>query len=502
MLSTILALSLVAGPPVEIEHARDNYGNLRPCRKGTVILGLAPESPERAAVVAKEKDPSKAKEYRSRLSALGGTWTKDCPQLGIIRLELHEGDDIPSACRRFAELSGARFVEPEWMGEGGYTPDDTYYIRQWHHPRIEMPSAWDTTRGSTSIVIAVLDTGIDPDHPDFVGRVVAGYDFVNEDSDPMFDDTHGLSTSGLAAANGGDGFGVAGIDHRAKIMPVKVLDEHNQGTSLDLVDGIVYAANHGAHVLNMSLINFPESDSLKDAIGYARGKGAVLVACAGNRGPGDADQSWPGASPLCITVGATNRDDVRASYSGTGQALDIVAPGDNVETVSLDGSDGTSTFSGCSAATPVAAGIAALILSVDPSLTADDVQSLLQEGADDRVGDDTTTGWDSAHGWGRVNARRSLSLIGKKEFRRGDTNGDGIIDISDAVFGLVILFVQDAPLPPCGKAADANDDGLINISDPIELLSFLFKAGSLSPPHKVCGIDPTPDTLECPTTCR
>ena len=241
------------------------------------------------------------------------------------------------------------FGDGNYIGEGGdVIPDDTSFGDLWHlnntgqsggtpDADIEAIEAWDITTGSNSIVVAVLDTGIDSDHPEFLGRVLPGFDFVNEDSDPEADHPHGALVSGILAANADNSFAVAGVDHFAKILPVKVLNASNLGTLADLIEGLTYAADQGADVISMSLINYPVGFSfLDDALQYARDSGAILIACAGNGGIGDADVSGPGASPLTISVGATTRIDARASFSGTGSALDVVAPGSSITTIAYN----------------------------------------------------------------------------------------------------------------------------------------------------------------------
>ncbi|MEE8508688.1 MAG: S8 family serine peptidase, partial [Myxococcota bacterium] len=173
-------------------------------------------------------------------------------------------------------------------------------------------------------------------------------------------------------ANADNGFSVAGVDHFARILPVKVLRADGSGGLFELIQGLVFAADRGAHVISMSLIGYPVILFLEEALEYARNAGAVLIACAGNGGIGDADVSGPGVSPLTISVGATTDDDARAFFSGTGSALDLVAPGASVATVNpFGGGNGFDTFSGCSAATPIAAGVASLLLSLNPQLTHD-----------------------------------------------------------------------------------------------------------------------------------
>ncbi len=220
--------------------------------------------------------------------------------------------------------------------------------------------------------------------------------------------------TGIAAANANNSFAVAGVDHFVSIVPVKVLNSSNAGTSFDLAQGLDFADDE-AEVISMSLINYPTgSFTINNALQAARDAGAILIACAGNGGIGDADVSGPGASPLTISVGATNDDDERASFSGTGSALDIVAPGSSVRTIAYNTSaDTTTTFSGCSAATPIVGGMATLLLSVDPTLTHDEIATILTTTADDRVGPpgEDTPGRDDFFGYGRVNLNAALAAV-------------------------------------------------------------------------------------------
>jgi subtilisin family serine protease len=314
------------------------------------------------------------------------------------------------------------FAEPNYLGQGGFVPNDTFYSEQWQHSNtgqlggtpgadIESEAGWDLTQGNSTVFVAVLDSGIDSDHPEFAGRIVAGWDFVNGDADPEDDLGHGTAVTGLLAANADNAFGVAGVNPSCMIMPIKVVNQFNSGTTFDLISGVDFARTNAADVLSMSLINYPLSTGLNQALSAARQAGAVLVACAGNGGIGDADVSAPGKSANVISIGATDNNDARASYSGTGQALDYVAPGDNVVTVAYNtNADTFWYFNGCSSATPVAAGIVSLLKSLEPALVTSDVRSFLTAGAEDLVGLPTedTPGWDTFMGNGRVNLRATI----------------------------------------------------------------------------------------------
>ena len=315
------------------------------------------------------------------------------------------------------------FAHPNYLGEGGFVPMDTHFFRQWHHENkggpggtpgadIESVPAWDITRGDSSVVVAILDTGIISDHPEFAGRILPGFDFWNGDSDPEDDNGHGTAVAGLLAANADNAFSVAGVDHFCSILPVKVLNHQGFGSTFALIQALNFAA--GVDVVSMSLINYPHTSGLALALENARVAGSILIACAGNDGFGDADVSFPGASPLTISVGASDRKDFRASFSGTGNALDVLAPGVQVRTVLSNGAvNASGVFTGCSAATPIVAGIATLLLSINPTLSHSDIREILTTTAEDQVGPpgQDTPGRDDFYGHGRVNLFNALSAL-------------------------------------------------------------------------------------------
>ena len=350
---------------------------------------------------------------------------------GLMRLSVPNGQEVA-----WTQLLGTwpaiRYAETNGLGRGGYEPDDTSYFRQWHLANtdlnpgfigadIQAQGAWNVTTGSSSIVVAVLDTGIDSDHPDFAGRIhPAGMDFVNGDNNPEADHPHGTWVSGCLGANGDNGFGVAGVDWNCRILPIKVLDANNAGTTFNLAQALNYVAvQPDVQVISMSLINYPGNMTLINALQGARDAGKILMACAGNGGLGNADVSFPGASPLTISIGATTAGDARASFSGTGSALDFVAPGSSIVTTKHGSNSSTAvdTVSGCSFATPIASGIVSLLLALAEerglTLDQDGIYDLLLKGAEDQVGipSQDTPGRDNFHGHGRLNAFRSLGRL-------------------------------------------------------------------------------------------
>lgn len=356
----------------------------------------------------------------ARLSGHGVSVVRAVEDLSIFLVRFPVERAVAEVAQVLSALPEVEFAHPNYLGQGGFVPNDTRFTAQWHHDNLASPGAdiqsipaWDLTRGDAAVVLAVLDTGIERNHPEFLGRTLQGWDFVNNDNDPEADHSHGAACTGLAAANADNGFAVAGVDHFATILPVKVLDQNNNGTTMALIEGLTYSGPL-ARVISLSLINYPDAAGLHAALQAARDAGAILIACGGNGGIGNADVTMPGKSPLTISVGATGSTDARASFSGTGAALDVVAPGQSVRTVRFGSMvDGDSSFSGCSAATPVVAGIASLAVALDPTLTHDRFLQALIDGAEDQVGDpaEDTPGRDDYHGYGRVNAWRTLCIV-------------------------------------------------------------------------------------------
>ena len=330
-------------------------------------------------------------------------------------------------------------AERNHIGEAGYTPGDPLFGSQWHLEQnadydINATAAWDISRGNPAILVAVLDSGILSDQPEFAGRIftnpnesangvdddgnglvddISGWDYAtqegNGDPDPYDEHGHGSWVASVFGANTDHQFGIVGLDHFARILPIRVLGADNRGSTADLVAGLYYAVEQGARVINLSLINFPKQDILRDALDYADGAGSILVACAGNGGADTADYQYPGSHPRTISVGATRSNDELASFSSTGQTVDLVAPGEGILAADHQQPyepDVADSVSGCSLATPIVSGIISLMLSIDPELNRDSALELLKQSAVD-LGD---PGFDHKFGWGRVDAAAALSL--------------------------------------------------------------------------------------------
>ncbi len=306
--------------------------------------------------------------------------------------------------------AGVLTVEPNPVVYGLELPNDPDLAKIERSYGLSMTHAyegWQYTKGSGEIIIAILDTGLNLDHPEFAGRIAAGYDFVNNDATPMDDNGHGTHTAGIAAAGLNNNLGMAGICPECRLMPVKVLNQNNAGTWSGVAKGVLHAADHGAHVINLSLGATVSSQTLENAIAYAETKGAVVVAAAGNMGV--EREFFPAALPNVLAVSATNATDERWNLSNYGTFIDVAAPGYNIFSTYHDQTNyysGYTYMSGTSMAAPYVAGLAGLLFSQDPERSAEEVRQLITSTAD-RL----DAGQENNYfGQGRVNIARALSV--------------------------------------------------------------------------------------------
>ncbi len=273
--------------------------------------------------------------------------------------------------------AGVEYAEPEVLLEQLETiPNDSRWPAQWGLRLVGGPRAWDVTQGSSGVVIAVLDTGVDFRHPDLKGAFVPGYDFVGNDADPSDDHGHGTAAAGVAAARTNNREGQAGLCWTCSLMPVKVLGANGSGSSATVAKGIVWAADHGAHVISLSLGGPGTTRTLADAVAYAAGKGVVLVAAAGNEGT--TTRFYPAAYPEVIAVAASDSSDRLYSWSSRGSWVAVAAPGCNS---APRAGGGYGDFCGTSSATPLVSGLAALALSAKLGATRAEVEQAITTSA-------------------------------------------------------------------------------------------------------------------------
>ena len=313
-----------------------------------------------------------------------------------------ETDNVTGFIKKISTDPYVRHAEPNGVVYGGYTPNDPKWNQQWGPKKIYCPEAWDYQKGSTSVAVAILDTGVDYNHEDLSGRVIKGYDYVNNDNDPMDDHNHGTHCAGICGAIMDNSKGIAGVA-QVQILAVKVLNDQNQGTWANIAKGIRYAANNSAKVISMSIRGYGYDSDVEAACSYAyTTKGSLLVAVSGN--DGIEQIAYPAAYDTVIAVGATNSNDQRWSSSNYGSQLELVAPG--VDIHSTIRSNGYSNMTGTSMAAPHVSGVAGLIWSQNPSFNNDKVREILTNTAVD-LG---SSGWDKYYGHGKVNAYASVTV--------------------------------------------------------------------------------------------
>ena len=337
-----------------------------------------------AQVIIQFAPGATAKERATYIKSIGGTLVKKIDSLDTVIVKLSK--EVAQAPLPASPIIAE--TEPDYYASAleDMPPNDPLYSEQWALPAIGAPLAWAELPAETpKVTIAVIDSGICASHSDLAGRIVDGWDFLESDTVPQDDFGHGCAVSGVIAANMNDGIGIAGIAPNAMIMPLRVLNSSGIGSYSDVAAAIVYAADHGAQVINLSLGGTNPSSILENAVYYAISKGAIVVAAAGNNGIQGA--LYPAAYPDVIAVGAVDPDLQHSSFSNYGSQIDIWAPGRDILTTKRDGSYGL--VSGTSFAAPYVAGAEAIETSLNRALILDG--SLLGLGAQVDISTPTET---------------------------------------------------------------------------------------------------------------
>jgi len=426
-----LAILLAVAPPAEARHVPDE-----------IMVRFAPGAAE--------------DEARRALDGLGAREVRQLPQVRVRLVKLPPGLTVEAAIERLQRNPNVLSAEPNHIFKAKALPTDQFFPLQWSLDRISASQSWASdvpgADGSSSVVIAIADSGIDASHPDVAGKLVTGYNAFDGSSNAQDDNGHGTAVASIAAGTANNG-GVVGVCRNAKLMPVKVLDDEGGGSEFGILDGILWAANHGADVINMSLGSCnpecePPTEAARSAAVQVWSLGVVLVAAAGNEST--TEISYPAGYPHVLGVGATDPRDRLTYYSNMGPALDVVAPGGSgTGTLYCDPYEdllaaaltapaycpappfsyydppdercacqydplpgtypgGTTFFltaAGTSGACPVVAGLAAVILGLHPDWTPDQVMSQIESTADPMPGQ---SGWSPDYGYGRVNMLRAL----------------------------------------------------------------------------------------------
>lgn len=355
---------------------------------------------------------------------------------GLSLIHLPAGSDLVSVLAALNADPTIAYAEPNFIYTAMLTPNDPDYARQWHLNQasdadIDAPEAWDIQQGGNNVIIASIDTGVDYNHADLRNNIwinpdeianngidddrngyvddVRGWDFANNDNNPMDDNRHGTHVAGIMAAEGNNGIGGTGVAWRARIMPLKFLSSTGSGSSANAIKAIQYAVAKGAKISNNSWGGGGLSQALSDAIGAANAAGHLFVAAAGNAGTNnDTAPSYPASynQPNIIAVASTTNSDALSSFSNFGvRTVHVAAPGSSIYSTVLNNAYGI--LSGTSMAAPVVSGVAGLLLAQNPSLTVPQLKTAITSTVDKIAALSTRVS-----SGGRVNALRALQSLG------------------------------------------------------------------------------------------
>ncbi|MCX5644712.1 MAG: S8 family peptidase [Phycisphaerae bacterium] len=396
------------------------YANLPACRPGEIIVQF---------------DPNVLPTERSRIVQEHACWiarTSDLGDFHLVRIPvLTTPEDM---VQLFGQHEHIRYAELNCCMQATFLPDDKLYSYQWNLDNtvtggLRMDEAWNVEQGDPNVIVAVVDTGVAFENygtyrqaPDLAQtRFVPGYDFVHDNNHPDDDNGHGTHVTGTIAQSTNNLIGVAGVAFRCSIMPVKVMDNQGVGSAFTVSQGILFAVNHGARVINLSFGSTQPSTTLQNAVQTAYQRGVTVVAAAGNEYTKSNQPSYPAAyTDYCVAVGAVRYDLTRAPYASTGSYLSVVAPGGDL-TVDQNGDgypDGIlqETFrsdptqfaywflQGTSMAAPHVSGLAALLASHGVTSPAQ-----IRDAMEQTARDLGPSGWDPEYGWGLIDAHAALT---------------------------------------------------------------------------------------------
>lgn len=332
-------------------------------------------------------------------------------------------DENRDIIKKLEENPLVSYIEPEYLVHIQHIPNDPGYAKQWNLKLLNLETVWQNWSGSKDTIVAVIDTGILPGHPDLAGNIIPGYDFIDDDNDPTDTNkefSHGTHVAGIIGAMTNNQQGIAGINWQVSIMPIRVIGKEGTGDYSALIAGIYWAVDNGANVINLSLAGSMDTIALREAIQYAVQHQVTVVAAAGNNG--SSPILYPARYPEVISVGAVGPTRERAYYSNYGPELDLVAPGGDSSILTeeyntilstagyMDNNTAVYQYTwaqGTSMAAPHVSASVALLYSAgitDPV----EIQRLLRETADD-LG---SPGPDSFYGAGLLNIKRALAYTG------------------------------------------------------------------------------------------
>ncbi|SDX48245.1 thermitase [Marininema mesophilum] len=314
--------------------------------------------------------------------------------VGVARVRLNR--HIYESLKALTQHEVVEFAEPNYLMKTHFIPNDPLLSRQYGLRQIQAPLAWNVTRGRAAVLVAIVDTGVQVNHPDLRTKLVRGFNFVSGNSNTNDNNGHGTHVAGIAAAATNNRIGIAGTGFNVRILPVKVVDSRGVGTLFNVARGILFAARRGAKVINLSLGGPNTSSTLQNAVNGAWNMGSVIVAAAGNSR--SSRPEYPAFYANAIAVAATNARDRRAPFTSFGNWVDVAAPGVSILSTTIG--SGYGFKSGTSMSAPFVSGLAGLLASQG--------RNNIQIRRSIQIFADRIPGTGSLWTFGRINANRSV----------------------------------------------------------------------------------------------
>lgn len=404
--------------------------------KGPLFLSQGPRYAPGEVLVKFKPDVTELR-VAATIAAYGSRTVKRIPRIDVHKIRIPEGVAVEQMVYILNQNPDVVYAEPDYIARLAATPNDTYFQYQYAlsnsgqpigipgspqgkaRADIKATTAWEETKGNETTLIAILDTGVDHRHPDIKNKIKStGRDFANNDLDAMDDHGHGTHIAGIAAAETDNREGIAGVAWNCKVLPVKVMDKEGSGLYSWIIEGIIWAADNGAHVINLSLGGDEPSTTLLNALKYAFDKKTIVVAATGNDA---AAILYPAAyDAYCLAVAATDYNDARWTWSNFGPEVDVAAPGERIISLvplwypeKIFGDFKLPPYgygSGTSMAVPHVSGLAALLKSHKPWLKPEEIMDIIRFSADD-VNSTQRPGKDDFIGYGRINMEKALAPI-------------------------------------------------------------------------------------------
>lgn len=320
---------------------------------------------------------------------------------GYTLLQVPESKDYETVLYKLQQEEELSSAEPNYLRQSTATPQDPYFKEQWQYEKLNMDNVWSTDNDENP-VIAVLDTGVNGNHPDLKGKVLPGYNFLENDTDASDDHGHGTHIAGLIAANADDQ-GIVGVNPQAKILPLKVAGTDGKVSYTASLDAIYHAIEEDVDVINMSYSSYQKMDSEEEALWEAYEKGIVLVAAASNDSL--SEPAYPASYRPVISVSATDEEDQLTSFSNYGNWIDLAAPGQNLVSTQLEG--GYASGDGTSFSAPLVSGLASMMKIKNPDWSPSEIEWALE----DKASTFTGVNWNENEGYGIPHAEQALNSV-------------------------------------------------------------------------------------------